>query len=119
MEGPKPGAWTLLDGEVQVATLIVDDADFPFLRARVEATTAFSAVRPMFDEELRALETIDEAPDAWDRTYLEIQSRLTLVDPTGRAVPEYVLHIDGDRAWWRWSDEPFEQTTPVKLHDAD
>lgn len=24
-----------------------------------------------------------------------------------RPVPEW-LHIEGDRAWFRWSDEPFE-----------
>jgi hypothetical protein len=23
-------------------------------------------------------------------------------------VPEFLLHIDGTEAWWRWSDEPFE-----------
>ena len=30
--------------------------------------------------------------------------------PDGRPVPEFLLHVDGDDAWWRWSDEPFTQT---------
>jgi hypothetical protein len=32
-----------------------------------------------------------------------------LTYPDGRDVPEYLLHIDGDEAWWRWSDEPFDK----------
>jgi hypothetical protein len=25
--------------------------------------------------------------------------------PDGRDVPEWLLHIDGDEAWWRWADD--------------
>ncbi|MBX6751337.1 MAG: hypothetical protein IRY85_17015 [Micromonosporaceae bacterium] len=32
-----------------------------------------------------------------------------LRNPEGRDVPEFLLHIDGDQAWWRWSDEPFDE----------
>jgi hypothetical protein len=27
----------------------------------------------------------------------------------GALVPEFLLHIDGEDAWWRWSDESFTQ----------
>ncbi len=28
---------------------------------------------------------------------------------TGRSVPEFLLHIEGEDAWWRSSDEPFPE----------
>jgi hypothetical protein len=31
-----------------------------------------------------------------------------LVSPSG-PVPEFILHIDGDEAWFRWSDERFDE----------
>ncbi|MEV6847472.1 hypothetical protein [Actinoplanes sp. NPDC051411] len=33
---------------------------------------------------------------------------VTLRYPEGNEVPEFLLHIQGDEAWWRWSDEPFD-----------
>ncbi|MFF8837616.1 hypothetical protein [Streptomyces sp. NPDC015130] len=33
--------------------------------------------------------------------------RLSLVAPSG-PVADFLLHISDDRAWFRWSDEPFE-----------
>jgi hypothetical protein len=32
---------------------------------------------------------------------------VSLAAPDGHLVPEFLLHIDGSEAWWRWSDEPF------------
>jgi hypothetical protein len=32
---------------------------------------------------------------------------VSLAGPSGRRVPELLLHIQGDNAWWRWNDEPF------------
>lgn len=28
--------------------------------------------------------------------------------PSGEAVAEFLLHVEGDGAWWRWSDTAFE-----------
>ncbi|MDK0524423.1 hypothetical protein [Streptomyces sp. ML-6] len=34
--------------------------------------------------------------------------RLLGQDAPGGPVAEFLLHIEGDRAWFRWNDEPFE-----------
>jgi hypothetical protein len=36
-----------------------------------------------------------------------VADAVSLAYPDGRRVPEFLLHIDGLEAWWRWSDEPF------------
>jgi hypothetical protein len=100
--------WRILDGHVEVARLVVTESDFPWLYARVEAADAFAAVRELFVDDLVASEQLDDDPAAADRAYEHIRRRLTLIDPEGRVVPEWLLHIDGNQAWWRWSDEPFE-----------
>ncbi len=41
--------------------------------------------------------------------YNAIRTVVTLRYPEGHEVPEFLLHIDGDVAWWRWSDEPFDE----------
>ncbi len=33
---------------------------------------------------------------------------MTLTSPDG-PVPEFLLHIEGEQAWFRWSDEPFDE----------
>ena len=62
----------------------------------------------MFAEELRLAESMRDDPSAWERVYSRLQRGLRLVAPDGHEVSEFVLHIDGDEAWWRWSDGPFE-----------
>jgi hypothetical protein len=44
---------------------------------------------------------------AWESAYLRVREAVRLVGPDGQDVPEFVLHVDGGRAWWRWADEPF------------
>ena len=67
---PADRIWRLhRDGEV-IAELVVNDGDFPWLYARLEARPGFEAIRN---------------------------------------VPEFLLHIEGDTAWWRWNDEPFDE----------
>ena len=46
--------------------------------------------------------------DAWETTYARVRAATYLVDPGGVRMPEFLLHIDGDEAWWRYSDEPFD-----------
>ena len=56
---------------------------------------------------LRALERIDDDPGSWQAAYDRIRSSVTLQYPEGRPVPEFLLPVDGEDAWWRWTDEPF------------
>ena len=106
--GMPDSVWRLLDGDIEVARLVVTEPDFPWVHARLEPTEAYAAVRPLFDEDLRLSDRFDEDPAAADEAYYRIRERLTLVDPDGRVVPEWLLHVDGDQAWWRWNDEPFD-----------
>ena len=103
--------WQLYRGETLVAELVVTDNDFPWLYARVVALEGFEEIRHLFVEEQRLLDTIstgDVAPedvDAWEAAYDRVREAVTLRYPHGGVVPEFLLHIDGDQAWWRWTDE--------------
>ncbi|MFJ8113530.1 hypothetical protein [Streptomyces sp. NPDC096132] len=94
------------DGREEIGDIVVEDADFPFLSGRFSAAgPAFDAVEPLFTRELSLME--DENWEEWEAVQGEIRRRVTLVSPRG-PVPEFLLHIEGDTAWFRWSDEPFE-----------
>jgi hypothetical protein len=102
--------WHLLRGEELVAELVVNGGDFPWLNARVRAASGLEEVRPLFEEELRLLEHIDNDVGAWEAAYESIRGTVHLRFPEGHPLPEFLLHIRGEDAWWRWSDEPFTQT---------
>ncbi|MDG4767950.1 hypothetical protein O7632_28220 [Solwaraspora sp. WMMD406] len=109
------GRWLLRDHDgVLLAELVVTDGDFPWLYATLHQTEAFEPVRPLFEQELRAMRASEDgeaagdaagAVDAWERAYLELRAATVLIDPDGRPVSEFLLHVDGDEAWWRWIDE--------------
>jgi hypothetical protein len=92
--------------------LTVFERDFPWINARLTATPAFEALRPLFREEARLarhLAETDEDVDTWEDAYAGVRAAVRLVTPDGVRVPEFLLHIDGDEAWWRYSDEPFDE----------
>ncbi len=101
------GVWQLVRDGQTLASLVVTGGDFPWLHARLEPDAAFEEVRPMFDEELRLLDHLDDDPASWEAACQRIRQALRLIAPDGRPVPEFLLHIDGTQAWWRWSDTPF------------
>lgn len=104
--------WQLRDHDgALLADLLVTDADFPWLTARLSPTSRFGTVRQLFVDELAAsgIEPQDDDPDwaAADVAYDRIRAATTLHAPQG-PVAEFLLHVQGDEAWWRWSDEPFQ-----------
>jgi hypothetical protein len=99
--------WLLYAGDELVAELEVTGGDFPWLHASVRPRSGFERYRELFAKEAAASEA--ESWSAADLLYYRIRSQLRLVAPGGEDVPEFLLHIDGDEAWWRWSDEPFEE----------
>ncbi len=101
--------WQLVRGDELLAELVVTGGDFPWLNAKVRPAVAFAEVRPLFDEELRRLEFLDDELEQWEAAYRSIREVVRLLAPDGRPVPEFLLHIEGDDAWWRWSDEPFPE----------
>ncbi|MCO8270762.1 hypothetical protein M1L60_09160 [Actinoplanes sp. TRM 88003] len=95
--------WTLhrRDDDLLLAELSVTDQDFPWLYARVEPRGGLDDLRPLFAEELRLLEQVE----AWEAAYDAISAAVTLRYPDGQVVPEFLLHLEGDEAWWRWIDD--------------
>ncbi|MEU0394347.1 hypothetical protein ABZ208_16490 [Streptomyces sp. NPDC006208] len=92
-----------------VGDIVIDEADFPWLHGRFVPGPGFATVEPLFHRELELLERYDEdetAGEEWEAVYADIGRAVSLVSPTG-PVAEFLLHIEGDRAWFRWSDEPF------------
>ncbi|MCD9874631.1 hypothetical protein [Streptomyces guryensis] len=100
--------WQVRTGKEPVGEILIDDTDFPWLSGRFTAGPAFEDVRELFARELALIERDDEEHrQKWETAYDEITRRVSLSSPGG-PVPEFLLHIEGDRAWFRWSDEPFE-----------
>ncbi|MFD7630324.1 hypothetical protein ACFV7Q_30610 [Streptomyces sp. NPDC059851] len=83
-------------GEIEIV-----ESDFPWLRGRFTAQRAFAEFRPWFDEALAALDAEDF--ERFDEVYASMSRTLILVSPTG-PVAEFLLHVRGDEAWFRWSD---------------
>lgn len=104
--------WRLRRGNELVAELAVTGGDFPWLNATVRATPAFDELRPLFVDELRLLDRLDQDVEAWEAAYDRVRREVILERPDGFAVPEFLLHVDGEEAWWRWSDEPFPRDDP-------
>ncbi|WP_330455849.1 hypothetical protein OIB37_02575 [Streptomyces sp. NBC_00820] len=106
--GHDGAVWRVHAGEVAVGEIRIEEAGFPWLSGRFTAGPGFAAVRDLFARELALADPEDDAGWAqWESAYDEIQARVSLSSPDG-PVPEFLLHIEGDRAWFRWSDEPFE-----------
>ncbi|MFD9793709.1 hypothetical protein ACFWXK_22490 [Streptomyces sp. NPDC059070] len=91
--------WRLMHGSTLVGTVHVEDSPMPWLRGRFVPEPAFSLFKSWFDEAnaLVEAEEFERFDDAYDR----IEDALTLVSPSG-PVADFLLHIDQDRAWFRW-----------------
>ncbi|WP_037676636.1 hypothetical protein [Streptomyces griseus] len=99
--------WRVSSGERQVGEILIDDADFPWLSGSFVPGPAYDTVEALFAREIALLEGDFEQVEEWEAAYYEIRRHVSLSSPDG-PVPEFLLHIEGDRAWLRWSDEPFE-----------
>ncbi|MDX3098113.1 hypothetical protein PV703_24900 [Streptomyces sp. ME01-24h] len=112
------GIWRLLSDGEPVGVITVEEADFPWLSGRFTPGPAFARVRPLFARELALMQTAMTAPAeedepwaAWEAAYEEVRRTVTLHSPSG-PVAEFLLHVEGDQAWFRWSEEPFDDDSP-------
>ncbi|MGW3044503.1 hypothetical protein ACWC9T_31670 [Kitasatospora sp. NPDC001159] len=103
---PNGDVWRLRRGEELLGEIVVDDGYFPWLEGRFVPRPGFAEVKPWFDESAALVDAEDF--EAFDRAYDRIAGTLTLASPQG-PVAEFLLHIRGDRAAFRWSDEPFDE----------
>ncbi len=61
---------------------------------------------------MQAIEDDNESEadyEALDATYEQLKANgVRLLAPEGEPVTEFLLHIDGENAWFRYSEEPFD-----------
>ncbi|PPK68163.1 hypothetical protein V5P93_000068 [Actinokineospora auranticolor] len=96
--------WRLVRGDELVGEIVVDEADFPWVYGHFRPQPPFAEIKPLFDEELALVEEdVAERVPEWEQVYDRITSALTLVSPNG-PVAEFLLHVQGDDAWFRWID---------------
>jgi hypothetical protein len=103
------GSWLLKREQTLLGEIIVNDSDFPWLSGTWAPTFHFEEVRDLFEAELALLEA-GELGDEWEALQQRIRSAgIRLHYPEGGCVPQFLLHIKNDEAWFRWSDEPFPE----------
>ena len=96
--------------------MVVHGGDFPWLSAHFSPRGSFDEVRPLFEDSLSKLDDNANNMDAWEAAFARIRAAVDLAAPDDHRVAEFILHIDGNEAWWRWSDEPFDEPdTPSDL----
>ncbi|MEU9117878.1 hypothetical protein AB0D04_40690 [Streptomyces sp. NPDC048483] len=98
--------WRVERGTQVVGEITVTDANFPWLNGTFVPGPGYPELRPHFARELELIDTIDDDMTAWEDAYSRASEGVRLVAPAG-PVPEFLLHIEDDAAWFRWSDEPF------------
>ncbi len=92
----------LKQGEQVLGTLKPYECDMPWVNCKFEPTTDFAPFKPLFDTELRLLDTA--ADDDWAEAYdkiADLDLRLVPVDG-GAAIKEFLLHVQDDEAWFRY-----------------
>ncbi len=100
-------SWRLLKNEEELGVLTLDSVDQPFLYCRFEPLMAFEKWRALFERELELGEQEDvseadfaEACRIYDE---ELAPGLKLVAcENGEEIIEFMLHIAGNRAWFRY-----------------
>lgn len=88
--------------DILLGTLTSAADDFPWRNGSFDPTREFEEFRPLFDRELALLnaDRMDEWESAWE-AIATLRMRLEPVT-AGPAVHEFLLHIDGQKAWWRY-----------------
>ncbi|MEH1014830.1 hypothetical protein V6U90_17175 [Micromonospora sp. CPCC 206060] len=77
----------------------------PWTYGRFHPQPAFEPLRPLFVAWTEAVDAEDD--EAVEQAYDAIRAAVTMTDPAGRPVPEFMLGIEGDEAGFRWHDKPF------------
>lgn len=109
--------WKLKHADAVIGEIHITDGDFPGLSGAFVPLPGFADFKPLFDRELELWERLcdgpgpdaDDAATSYRETYDLIRSTLTLVDSGGVPAAEFLLHIDGSEAWFRWSNTPFDE----------
>lgn len=102
-------SWLLKNGDALIGSIDVTGTDQPWFTGHFSPEPGFAEFSDLFKAELALVEgNLEDEIAQWEEIYGRITNRLRLLKPDGTEVPEYLLHIRGDDAWFRYSDEPFE-----------
>jgi hypothetical protein len=105
----EPERWRLVAGDDLVGVIVVVERNFPWISGTFEATATFDRFADLFRREIELVEAdLDRELPEWEHVYRSIRQSLQLLRPDGSIVPEFLLHIHGSEAWFRYSDEPFD-----------
>lgn len=111
----KPKHWRLVKGNLELATITPTEHDFPWIYGTIARTEHFVIVADYFRRDLEAVRRVDDGEeseadyDALDVSYEQLKADgVRLLAPEGEPVAEFLMHVDGDDAWFRYSDEPFD-----------
>ncbi|QRP45282.1 hypothetical protein [Amycolatopsis sp. FDAARGOS 1241] len=109
MSSLEKAVWQLVRGDELLGQIVIENADLAWHFGRFLPEPAFAEVQPLFDEELALVDSgLDDNYDPWERVHERITASMSLVSPRG-PVPEFLLHIQGGEAWFRCSDQPFDE----------
>jgi len=98
--------WQLRSRGEVVARIHVQASDFPWLVGRFDPEPGFADLKPLFDHEVALVDSGNDMDyDAWEAVQHQIDQLTSLIKPDGRQVTDFVLHIRGDEASFRWLDE--------------
>lgn len=84
--------------------LTASSPDFPWHQGNFHPTPAFEEVRSLFERELVLMnaEKWVEWEAVWTAIYdLGVKLRPASARDASEDISEFLLHIDGDEAWWR------------------
>lgn len=94
--------YRLYCGDELLGALTHTDDDFPWHNGTFEPTPEFEEVRPLFERELALLNA--DRMDEWESAWESIAALGLRLVPAraGADIDEFLLHIDGSQAWWRY-----------------
>jgi hypothetical protein len=99
--------WQLRHGGEVVARIHVYGVDQPWFTGQFAPGPGFAELAPLFERELELVDSDGDLDvDAWEAVQDQICRTVALVKPDGHEVADFILHIRGDAASFRWSDEP-------------
>ncbi len=101
--------WTVTSLGAVAGVIKVREIDQQWVIVSWASTDAYAPLAELFDRQFRLTRA-----DVWDQAGVAefedvnaaIRSEAQLHYPDGRSVPEFLLHIEGAEARFRWSDEP-------------
>ncbi|TDC39899.1 hypothetical protein E1211_02590 [Micromonospora sp. 15K316] len=102
--------WQLRQGGEVVARIRVHGVDQPWFAGRFEPEPGFVELAPLFQREVELVDAAGDLDvDAWEAVQAQICQTVGLVKPDGQEVADFILHIRGGEASFRWSDEALDE----------